>query len=283
MTQRFPARSEIRRVALEPAVGLGAGRALLLQLANPAVAAGVSDHSEFEKNPFARLQGTLEAVAGITFGSRELGDRIGRRVRWVHDFVVGPGYTANDPTHLLWVHGTLLDTMVRFHERFVGPVRHDELYEQMGEVAEVFGCPRSAQPATWRAFRDWFDTTVGEMAVSDVGRDLSRFILAPTLPYRIDVPLTPVLRLERTLSLGSMPPTLRDQLDVSWTAADHVRFERTTRRLRRVLRATPRAVRTAPSRANNVQLLWMAERRVREWEARHGQTVVKVPVAKATT
>ena len=80
---RFAPDSVIRRVNAEPAVGFGAGRALLLQLAHPAVAQGVQDHSEFKKNPFKRLQGTLEAVAGVVFGSRELGDGIGRRVRWI--------------------------------------------------------------------------------------------------------------------------------------------------------------------------------------------------------
>ena len=54
----FPPDSVIRRVSAEPALLFGAGRALLLQLAHPAVAQGVSDHSEFKRNPFARLQRT---------------------------------------------------------------------------------------------------------------------------------------------------------------------------------------------------------------------------------
>ena len=62
MADHFPKGSVIRKVNNEPAIMFGAGRALLLQLAHPAVAQGVQDHSEFKKNPFKRLQGTVEAT-----------------------------------------------------------------------------------------------------------------------------------------------------------------------------------------------------------------------------
>jgi uncharacterized protein (DUF2236 family) len=62
MADAFPRDSIIRRINDEPAIMLGAGRALLLQLAHPHVAAGVDEHSKFQRNPFKRLQGTLEAV-----------------------------------------------------------------------------------------------------------------------------------------------------------------------------------------------------------------------------
>lgn len=269
MADRFAPGSVIRRVNAEPAVGLGAGRALLLQLAHPAVAQGVQDHSEFKQNPFKRLQGTLEAVAGVVFGSRELGDGIGRRVRWVHEFVVGPGYTALEPSNLLWVHATLCDTALRCHEDLVGPLSPEDretYYREMTEVAEVFGCPREAQPATVADFDAYVAETVATMAVSDVGRDLAQFILDPTLPLRLDVPMQPLLRLQRTFTLGSLPPRLRRELGFDWSAADQARYDRLRHRIRRVMRATPRAVRTAGTRANNVYLLWLAERHVRQFD-----------------
>ncbi|HYD09565.1 MAG TPA: oxygenase MpaB family protein [Acidimicrobiales bacterium] len=266
---RFAPDSVIRRVNAEPAVGFGAGRALLLQLAHPAVAQGVQDHSEFKKNPFKRLQGTLEAVAGVVFGSRELGDGIGRRVRWIHEFVVGPGYTALEPSNLLWVHATLCDTALRNYEELVEPLSpadRETYYREMMEVAEVFGCPRDAQPATLADFETYVDRTVVEMVVSDVGRDLSQFILDPTLPLRLDVPLSPLLRLQRMYTLGSLPPSLRAQLGFAWTDDDQARYERAQRRVRRAMRATPRSVRTAGTRMNNVYLLWLAARHVRQFD-----------------
>ena len=52
--------SEAWRLNREAMLLLGAGpRALLLQLAHPAVAAGVADHSDFRADPWRRLAGTL--------------------------------------------------------------------------------------------------------------------------------------------------------------------------------------------------------------------------------
>ena len=277
MTDRFAPGSVIRRVNAEPAVGFGAGRALLLQLAHPAVAQGVEDHSEFKKNPFKRLQGTLEAVAGVVFGSRALGDGIGRRVRWVHELIVGPGYTALEPANLLWVHATLCDTALGCYEDLVEPLSPEDretYYREMVEVAEVFGCPRSAQPATYAEFASWFDETVAAMQVSDVGRDLAQFILDPTLPLRLDVPMKPLLRLQRLYTLGSLPPRLRAELGFAWSPSDQARYDRARARVRRVMRATPRAVRTAGTRVNNVYLLWLADRHVRQFDEKMGLRAV---------
>jgi uncharacterized protein (DUF2236 family) len=263
MTAMFPADSVIRRVSLEPALLFGAGRALLLQLASPAVAAGVHDHSEFKRNPFTRLQGTLEAVNAMVFGSEDLAERVGARVRRIHDFVTGPTYAANDPAHLLWVHATLLDTALHCYETLVAPLSPEDAetyYAEMMRVASAFGLPRSEQPASLAAFRAYFDETVATMQPSDVSRDLSQFIVDPTLPLRLHLPLSPLLRVQRTYSVGTLPARLRDELGFSWSARDQRSLDRITNVTRTVFRSTPRAIRVAPSRLNTRQLLFFADR-----------------------
>jgi uncharacterized protein (DUF2236 family) len=267
----FPRDAVVRRVSAEPAVAMGAGRALLLQLAHPAVAQGVQDHSEFKKNPFKRLQGTLEAMYGVVFGPEELADGIGRRVQWIHEFVVGPGYTANDPSNLLWVHATLLDTALRCYEDLVAPLtpaERETYYEEMAQVAERFGCPRGAQPATYEDFRSYFDETVAAMEVTDVGRDLGGFIVDPVLPLGLHVPTRPLLRLQRLLTVGMLPASLRDQFGFEWTARDQARYDRVTRRARSAFRVAPPPVRTLSTRVQGVYLLWLARRHVRAFETR---------------
>lgn len=259
----FPPSSVIRRVSLEPALLFGAGRALLLQLASPAVAAGVADHSEFKRNPFARLQGTLEAVNAMVFGSEELASRVGARVRRIHSYVVGPSYAANDPAHLLWVHATLLDTALSCYSTLVGPLSPadaDTYYDEMAVVASMFGLPRSSQPATLAEFRSYFSDQVATMQPTDVSRDLSHFIVDPTLPLGLHVPLSPLLRAQRTFAVGTLPERLRAELGFTWTSRDERRLERTIGATRAVFRATPRQLRVAPSRLNTKQLLWFADR-----------------------
>lgn len=275
MSHQFPPRSTIRRVSAEPALFLGAGRALLLQLARPAVAQGVQDHSDFKANPFTRLQGTLEATYGVVFGSEELAQGIGRRIRWIHEFVTGHlaeqgvPYEANAPEHLLWVHATLLDTALRLYEGLVEELSEAEreaYYQEMAVVAEVFGCPRSAQPPTYAAFRAYFDDEVARIEVTDVGRDLARFILDPALPLGLHLPLRPLLRLQALLTVGMLPPSLRDQFGLTWDEHQQARFDRILRRARRASRMAPRPLRTAGTWLNGRHLLWLAARHVRHFD-----------------
>ena len=268
---QFPPDSVIRRVNIEPAIMLGAGRALVLQLAHPSVAQGVEDHSDFKGNPFKRLQGTLEATYAAVFGREDLARDVGARIQWIHDFVTGPDYRANDVTNLLWVHATLCDTALRAYTTLVEPLspRDEETYyEEMTRVAELFGVPRSDQPTTLRDFRAYMADTLSQVRVTKTGVALTRFVLDPTLPFQLHVPLRPLLALQRRFTLGTLPPEIRNQLGVEWSARDQQRFDATERRVRAIFRATPRALRTAPTRAAGPLLLWQAERHVRQWDLR---------------
>jgi uncharacterized protein (DUF2236 family) len=270
----------IRRVAAEPAVLLGAGRALLLQLAHPSVAQGVADHSDFQHNPFKRLQGTLEATNAMVFGSRDLAAGVGRRIRWIHDHVTGPNYQANDPALLLWVHATLVDTALLCYERMVGRLTladRDRFYEESKVVAEGFGCPRVEQPPTYDAFRDYFDDQVATIEVSDVARRLARDILRPVLPFKLHTPLAPPLAVHRRTAVGLLPNRLRDEFGLRWTAEDQRKLDRLLGRVRRVYAATPRSVRVAPTRASNVWLLSRARQHVADFDGREKNRGSLVP------
>ena len=62
----------------------GAGRAILLQLANPAVGRGVAEHSTFVDRPVNRLKGTLTYVYGVVYGTDVQVDAVRRRVNRAH-------------------------------------------------------------------------------------------------------------------------------------------------------------------------------------------------------
>jgi uncharacterized protein (DUF2236 family) len=271
MADHFPKGSVIRRVNLEPAIMFGAGRALLLQLAHEAVAQGVEDHSDFKGNPFKRLLGTLEATYAVVYGSEELARGVGRRIQWIHDFVAGPTYQANDPANLLWVHATLADTALRCHEELVAPLSaadRETYYREMQQVAVAFGCPLEAQPPTFADFQRYMDETLATLEITPIGRDLIAFILEPTLPLGLHLPLRPLLAVQRSYTLGFLPPSIRAQLGVRWGAVEQARYDRLQRVLRRTFSLTPRVVRTAGPRVNGVYLLWLARRHVRQFDAK---------------
>jgi uncharacterized protein (DUF2236 family) len=57
------------RIDRELVVLAGATAAFLLQLADPGVAAGVAQHSNFREDPYGRLRRTLTVTFGLAFGT----------------------------------------------------------------------------------------------------------------------------------------------------------------------------------------------------------------------
>jgi uncharacterized protein (DUF2236 family) len=71
---------------------LGWGRAILLQIAHPLVAAGVAEHTGFRHEHFGwltRFRRTLSAMLESTFGTVEDTAAVGRRINAIHDRVHG--------------------------------------------------------------------------------------------------------------------------------------------------------------------------------------------------
>lgn len=218
----FPSDSVIRRVYADSVCGMGAGTALLLQLAHPSIAQGVHDHSNYEHRPLDRLFGTLYATSAVVFGSRGDAAAIGSAIGRVHTKVNGPGYSALDPDLLCWVNATLLGTAAHLYQRLIRPLSPAELDAFVADsrrVGEVFGCPIDAQPATWNEFDRYWQTTIDALVVGDVAREVAGSLLSGQgLPLR---PLwKPSLVFARALTAATLPPRLRDDYGLPWGRVD---------------------------------------------------------------
>ena len=170
---------------------LGIGpRALLLQIAHPAVAAGVAEHSDFRDDPWRRLAGTVRSYLRITYGTTAEARAEVRRLNALHRAVRGtiPGggvYSARDPDLALWVHATLVDsTIVGAHE-WLAPLSVDErarIYRESLPVARAFGIPPDRLPPDIDAFGAYLDGMLapdGPVHPGPLARDLAAVILAP--------------------------------------------------------------------------------------------------------
>jgi uncharacterized protein (DUF2236 family) len=244
MSGTFAPASVIRRVDGERALLLGGGRALLMQLAHPSVAAGVAEHSDFQRDPFARLVRTMQASYTIIFGSTEDAHAVAAGVRAVHARVVGPGYRADDPALLLWVHATLVDTALRIYERLLGrltPGDAEAYYQESTLVAEMLGCPRDVQPVDLRAFRDYVRTMVGSLEVTDTARSLARSVLHPPVPFVAE----PLAGLARAVTIGLLPTPLRRPYGLARDTRQAAALRAATAAGRRVLPLVPKPIRRA--------------------------------------
>jgi uncharacterized protein (DUF2236 family) len=252
------------RVNREGALLLGGGRALLLQVAHPLVAAGVAQHSNYREDPFGRLYRTLDTVTTIVFGTTPEAKAAAARLHRVHTRVKGEAhdgtpYVATDPELLMWVHATLVDTSLLVYENYIGPLSLDErerYYQEQTLLGEQYGIPREQQPATYRDFNDYFDETVngGTLQVTDSLRDVSAATMRPKLP----VPFLgrPVVEYFNLVTTALMPAWLREELGLAWGP----RRERVHAAQRNVIR---RLIPVLPSLLRDFPPARSAERRAR--------------------
>jgi uncharacterized protein (DUF2236 family) len=115
----FGPASQTWRIDREAAVFLGAGRALLLQLAHPWVASAIAGHSATFADPIGRFHRTFDVVFTMVFGSLDQALAASRRLHQRHTKIVGhlpealgrfdkgSPYCANEISALRWVHATL--------------------------------------------------------------------------------------------------------------------------------------------------------------------------------
>jgi uncharacterized protein (DUF2236 family) len=218
---------------------LGGGRALLMQIAHPLVAAGVADYSDFTSEPFDRLWRTIDTALTVIFGDSEQWRAAVRRVGGIHAHVRGEreatSYSALDPELLLWVHATLVDSSLVAYERFVQPLRpnvRERHYLEMRRMGTAFGVPEDLHPPTYVEFRAYMDRTISHLEIGEEGRRVARAVLSQPAPLVV----FPVGLLFGLASVSLLPPRIRSELGLRWN--------RKTERAADVMAATVR--RTVP-------------------------------------
>ena len=213
------------RVGGEGALLLGGGRALILQVAEPRVAAGVAQHSNYREAPWRRLYRTIEVTSTIVFGDDRTSSAAAERLRRAHERVEGRDdrgrrYHALDPELLLWVYATLVDSSLLIYDRFVRPLSDAErglYYEQMKPVAAAYGIPEDRLPPHLRAFRAyWSEMLDGGLRVTETTRGVAASVLRPDLPALAQLPARPWVELLNLVTVGTLPSELRDELGLAW-------------------------------------------------------------------
>jgi uncharacterized protein (DUF2236 family) len=237
------------RVNRETVLLLGGGRALLMQVAHPLVAAGVADHSDFTRNPFDRLWRSVDAALTVIFGDTDQWQAAVDRVGAIHRTIGGARreirYSALDPELLLWVHATLVDSSIAAYDAFVGTMPagvREAYYLEMRRMGTAFGVPEDVHPASYREFRAYIEHTIDELAVSDESRLVARRVLSPAMPPA----LAPAGLLGGLASVGLLPPRLRSELRLRWNRGAEAAFRATAATFRATVPLLPDRVRTWP-------------------------------------
>jgi uncharacterized protein (DUF2236 family) len=194
------------RVNREPVVFMGGGRALLLQVAHPLVAAGVAQHSDYQRHPWKRLT----------------------------------------PALLLWVWATLVDTSLTLYERCFGPLPagdRERFYGEQQLFAHACGVPEGDCPSTFADFTDYLARMVAdELRVTEPARAVRDAIAGAA----VAAPLRPLLAPHTLITAGLLPPRLRAQYGFEWGPARQRSLDAWLALSGAAARAVPRAVRELP-------------------------------------
>ena len=180
----------IRRVHGDASMFVGGLRALLLQSLHPLAMAGVAAHSGFRGDPWGRLARTSHFLAVTTFGTADDAAAMVRRVRAIHDRVVGTApdgrpYAASDPHLLRWVHVAEVDSFLAAHQRYgaakLDAQGRDGYVADTARVAEEIGVLNP--PRTEAELQAVLAEYRPELKGTPAAREAARFLLLnPPLP-----------------------------------------------------------------------------------------------------
>jgi uncharacterized protein (DUF2236 family) len=226
-----------------------------MQMAHPLVAAGVHDHSSFRSGPLGtmvRLRRTIDAMLALTFGGEAEADEAARGILAIHDrvhgrlssavgpFRAGTPYSAHDPELLLWVHATLMDSILSAYEMLVTALNPNERDEYVAAAAlgmARLGLPLERTPRTAAALHAFIETVIasGRLAVSRDSRDLAAAVLEPAGGWMF----LPFVRIQRLIAIGTLPRSIREMYGFPWAAARQRRLELAVTAIRRARASAP--------------------------------------------
>jgi uncharacterized protein (DUF2236 family) len=249
----FGPRSAIWQVDRESLVFLGAGRALLMQLAHPWVATAIAEHSTTLADPVGRFHRTFEIVFTMVFGSLDQALAASRRLnrrhrtifgsmpRGIGPYPEGSRYFANESSALMWVHATLVDTAIAAYELVLPPLgaeARERYYAECRLLGALFGIPLEEQPPDWPAFMRYVEETIAsdKLAVGAAAQAIGAGVLAGA--GRVPVP-----RWYRDVTAYLMPQSLRVSFELPFGEAEHRRAVRALRAIRRVYPFLPQRLR----------------------------------------
>ncbi|MET9592555.1 oxygenase MpaB family protein [Streptomyces sp. NPDC006516] len=251
--------------------------ALTLQVAHPAVGAGVDDHSVFRTDPWGRGERSLSSLQLWVYGGEAAAEE-GRRLRKLHRAIQGTDtrgrrYHALTPANYAWVHATGFPVYRHASRYLVRPLTEGQeraLYREWLQVGRVLGINDRDMPQTIEEFWPYYRKMLAEeVEATLVVRELVAADVPVPPPDRGPLPLRlllrvlwpvllpPLARFRSFITVGLMPPDARAAIGLDWTPEQERRLRRFGAVVRRVVPVLPERLRYLP-RARSARAAWRA-------------------------
>jgi uncharacterized protein (DUF2236 family) len=237
----------------EAAIFLGAGRALLLQLAHPWVAAAIEQHSDTFANPFGRFHRTFSSVFAMVFGTLDQSLGAARRLHRRHiaiqgqlpwsagPFAKGSSYCASAVPALRWVYATLIESAVEAHAllRPLTSQQRENYHRESHLFAALFGIPETSLSPDWAAFSAYAEamTQSATLTVTPSARAMAHHLLAGADTW------LPIPASYQALTAALLPPRVRDEFALRYGTTERRAVEKLISRLHRIYPLLPARLR----------------------------------------
>ncbi|MEU4316140.1 oxygenase MpaB family protein [Nocardia sp. NPDC024068] len=247
------------RPYIDGAAVLGAAANVIMQLAVPGVGYGVLespvDSGKLTVHPVKRTRTTLTYLAVALLGSpdertayRTAVDTSHRQVRSTAQSPVK--YNAFDRNLQLWVAACLYWGARDLRDRMGGrpePELEEVIYRHSARLGTTLQVPADMWPADMAAFDRYWAENLARTRIDPPVREM--------LDEIVDLRMFPRpvqwlgARFNRWVTAGLLPPHLRDEMGMRWSARDERRFDRMLRALGRIWAVLPVPVRNFPINA----------------------------------
>jgi uncharacterized protein (DUF2236 family) len=158
-------------------------------------------------------------------------------------FPAGTPYSAEDPALVLWVHATFLQSAMLVYDRLVAPVSEadrDAYCDEAAGVALALGARPNEVPRSWSMLEHYLDAEYasGRIVVGDDARLIADAVMFPPLSLITGVPAW----INRVVTLGLLPASVRDQYRYRWDPTRARQFERTMTSMHAMRAILPQAL-----------------------------------------
>ena len=242
-------------------IALLAGPAnVIMQLARPEVGYGVLesrvDSGRIDRHPIKRARTTFTYLAVATRGTDEQKQAYRRAVNRSHAQVFSTDdspvrYNAFDRDLQLWVAACLYKGGVDVYRTFVGEMDDetaDQHYRDGMALGTTLQVPAEMWPADRTAFDAYWQTSLEKVSIDDTVRQyLYPIAVSRMKGVRLPAPLQNISEsVALLITTGFLPQKFRDEMQLDWTGAKQLQFDRLMTAMRLANDLAPPFVRAFP-------------------------------------
>ncbi|GAB2811103.1 oxygenase MpaB family protein [Actinocorallia aurea] len=182
------------RVHIDRSMWIGGVRSLMLQALHPMAMWGVWQNSNFQEDPFGRLQRTADFVGVATFGSPAEIETLAARVRGIHRSLrilnhdTGKRERLDQPELLLWVHCAEVYSYLETARRAGLPLTDamaDRYLDEQRHTAEHVGLHAEDVPGSVKEMEAYFREMRPQLRATREALETVKFLVWPNLPENL--------------------------------------------------------------------------------------------------